>query len=289
MADFDTAIPNVARMYDYYLGGKDNFAADREAAERVISLMPGSRAGARANRAFLMRAVRYLVAEAGIRQFLDIGTGLPTQNNVHEVALSIDKGVRVVYVDYDPVVCSHGRALVHGYPNVGVVQEDLRDPDAVLNHDVTRALLDFTEPIAVMMVSILHFIASETDLDEAVARYRGLIGPGSYLVISHLTGDKLMRAYPEETGLAQQVYSRASAPVSLRGHDRILRLFDGLELVEPGLVWLSDWHRDRAPTVEEPSLARLSERCRRSATLAEEALGYGGKIPAYAGVGCKPG
>jgi len=236
-----------------------------------------------------MRAVRYLAAEAGIQQFLDIGTGLPTQNNVHEVALSIDEGARVVYVDYDPVVCTHGRALVHGIGNVGVVQEDLRNPDAVLNHDVTRALLDFTEPIAVIMVSILHFIASEIDLDEAVARYRGAIAPGSYLVISHLTGDKLLRARPEETELAQQVYSRASAPVSLRGYDRILRLFDGLELVEPGLVWLSDWHRDRAPAVGASGLARSSERRRHSATLMEEALSYGGKIPAYAGVGGKPG
>jgi hypothetical protein len=274
-------------MYDYYLGGKDNFAADREAAEAVISLMPGSRFGARANRDFLMRAVHYLVAEAGIRQFLDLGAGLPTQNNVHEVALSLDKDAKVVYVDYDPVVCSHGRALVHGISNVGVVQEDLRNPDAVLHHDVTRALLDFTEPIAVMMVSILHFIASEVDVDQTVARYRDVIGPGSYLAISHLTGDRLRQARPEETELAQQVYSRASAPVSLRGHDRILCLFDGLELVEPGLVWLSDWHRDSAPTVEEPGLVRLSERCRDGAKL--EALGYGGKIPAYAGVGRKPG
>ncbi|RKS69085.1 S-adenosyl methyltransferase [Actinomadura pelletieri DSM 43383] len=277
----DTAVPNVARMYDYYLGGKDNYAADREAAEKVIAAMPGSRIGARANRAFLMRAVRYLVGEAGVTQFLDIGAGLPTQSNVHEVALSVNPAARVVYVDWDPTVCAHSRALIRNPRQVGVVEGDLRCPDAVLRHETTRALLDFDRPIAVMMVSILHFIADSDDPPSLVARYRDATAPGSHLVVSHLTGDLLEKAVPEETERAKEVYRRTASPVHLRSHERIRELFKGYDLVSPGLSWLTDWRPDE-PTPDGSTVVRLDER--RGAPV-EEAPGYGGRIPAYAGVG----
>jgi predicted Ser/Thr protein kinase len=283
-AGLDLKAPNVARIYDYLLDGKDNFAADREAAEKVIALMPGSREGARANRAFLVRAVRYLVEQAGIRQFLDLGSGLPTQGNVHEIALSSDPKARVVYVDYDPMVCVHSRALVPSIENVGVVEADLRQPEAVIDHPETRRLLDFSEPVAVMMVSILHFVADEYDPPEIVARYRDWCVPGSYMVISHLTGDLLLRARPEETKQVEEIYQRTSAPVYLRTHDEIRRLYAGYELEDPGLVWLTDWHPDIAPPAHVPEASGPPGHRARPV---EEAPGYGGKIPGYAGVARK--
>jgi hypothetical protein len=279
----DVTTPNVARIYDYYLGGKDNFGADREAAEKVIALMPGSRAGARANRAFLVRAVRYLVEQAGIRQFLDLGSGLPTQGNVHEIALSGNPTARVVYVDYDPMVCTHSRALMMSTDNVGVVNADLRQPETVVDHPEIRRLLDFSEPVAVMMVCILHFIADEYDPQAIVARYTDQCVSGSHLVISHLTGDLLRQARPEETKQAEEVYRRTSAPVYLRTHDEIRRLYAGYELLDPGLVWLTDWRPEIAAPADPPGVSRLPGPSR-----PVEAPGYGGKIPAYAGVARKP-
>lgn len=276
--------PNVARIYDYFLGGKDNFEADRDAAEKVIALMPGSRAGARVNRAFLVRAVRYLVEEAGIRQFLDLGAGLPTQGNVHEIALAGNPDSRVVYVDYDPVVCAHSRALLPVGHNVGIVQADLRQPESIVEHPITRRLLDFSKPVAVMMVSILHFVADEDDPHGNVAQYRELCAPGSYLAISHLTGDRLLQARPKETELARQVYSRSTAPVHLRTRDQIQRMFAGYELVGPGLTWLNDWRPETPLPTDVPGATWISAG---QPDLVEEALGYGGKIPAYAGVGRK--
>ncbi|TMQ98953.1 SAM-dependent methyltransferase [Actinomadura soli] len=279
----DVTVPNVARMYDYYLGGKDNYAADREAAEKVIAVMPGSQAGARANRAFLVRAVRYLAAEAGITQFLDLGAGLPTQNNVHEVALSVNPDARVVYVDWDPVVCAHSRALVRTPHNVGVVEADLRRPETVLRHETTRALLDFSRPVAVMMVSILHFVDGSDDPQGIVAQYRDATAAGSHLAVSHLTGDLLEKARPEETARAKEIYRRTATPVHLRTHREIHELFKGYELVDPGLAWLTGWRPDE-PGPDRSTVVRLKER---SGATAEEAPGYGGRIPAYAGVGRK--
>lgn len=272
----DVTVPNVARMYDYYLGGKDNYAADREAAEKVIAVMPGSQAGARANRAFLVRAVRHLAAEAGISQFLDLGAGLPTRSNVHEVALSVNPDARVVYVDWDPVVCCHSRALVQNPERVGVVEADLRRPETILRHETTRALLDFDRPVAVMMVSILHFVDGSDDPKGIVAQYRDATAPGSCLVVSHLTGDLLAKARPEETERAKEIYRRTASPVHLRAHQEIQGLFGGYELVDPGLVWLTGW-RPEEPGPDVVQLGRTDE----------EAPGYGGRIPAYAGVGRK--
>ncbi|TDC86602.1 SAM-dependent methyltransferase [Actinomadura sp. 7K507] len=279
----DITVPNVARMYDYYLDGKDNYAADREAAERVIEVMPGSRAGAQANRAFLVRAVRHLVAEAGITQFLDLGAGLPTQNNVHEVALSLNPDARVVYVDWDPVVCSHSRALLRAPDSVGVVEADLRDMDAILRHETTRTLLDFDRPVAVMMVSILHFVDDSDDPHGIVARYRDATAPGSHLVVSHLTGDLMAKARPEETARAEEIYRRTATPVHLRTHQETEDLFKGYGLVDPGLVWLTDWRPDE-PVPDDSTVVRLGGG---RGGPAEEAPGYGGRIPAYAGVARK--
>jgi SAM-dependent methyltransferase len=274
----DVAVPNVARMYDYFLGGKENYAADRRAVEKVLALMPGSSASARSNRAFLVRAVRYLVEEAGITQFLDLGAGLPTQNNVHEVALSANPDSRVVYVDWDPVVCTHARALVQAPDKVGVVEADLRRPHEVLRHETTRALLDFDRPVAVMMVAILHFVADSDDPQGIVAQFRDATAPGSHLVVSHLTGDLVAKVRPKETEKTKEIYRGTGTPVHMRTHQEIQRLFEGYALVDPGLAWLTDWRPDQAAPAVEPT-------GREHGGPAEEAPGYGGRIPLYAGVG----
>src|SRR5712691_9085664 len=183
----DTATPNVARIYDYLLGGKDNFAADREAARRLIEAIPDVAAIARDNRSFLGRVVRYLATRSGIRQFLDLGSGLPTQANVHELAQGVAPETRVVYVDNDPVVASHGRALLASGDQVGMVLGDLCDPAGILRHPDVLRLLDLTQPVAVLCTSTLHFIADEAEPHKIIAEYRDRMAPGSYLAISHGT------------------------------------------------------------------------------------------------------
>jgi hypothetical protein len=237
---FDPSVAHPARMYDYFLGGKDNFPADREAAERLLAAVPETRVGARENRAFLQRAIQFLAGEAGIRQFLDIGTGLPTQGNVHEIAQGIAPESRVVYVDNDPVVHVHASALLAG-GNTAAILADLRQPEAILNHPQVRGLLDFDQPMGLLLVAVLHFIRDEEDPAGIVARLRDAMAPGSYLVLSHATGD----LYPPEIGAqASGAYDRATAPLVLRSTAEIARLFDGFELVDPGLVQLSLWRPD---------------------------------------------
>ncbi|MDG6103330.1 SAM-dependent methyltransferase [Dactylosporangium aurantiacum] len=235
LGDVDTSIPNVARMYDYYLGGYHNFAVDREAAERILAIFPDTPAAARTNRRFLQRAVRHL-AQAGVRQFLDIGTGLPTQGNVHDIADG-----RVVYVDNDPVAVAQARSLVDGLDRVSVALADLREPEALLCDPDVAGHLDFGEPVAILMVSILHFVPDEADPAGLIARLRDATVPGSHLVVSHLTRDGVPDA-PAQQG--QQVYRQSSAPIVPRTRADILRLFDGYELLDPGLVWLGDWRPD---------------------------------------------
>ncbi|TMR95850.1 SAM-dependent methyltransferase [Nonomuraea basaltis] len=242
---FDPETPNVARLYDYYLGGKDHFPADREAAERILAVAPELRAAARANRAFLGRAVRHL-AEAGIRQFLDIGTGLPTQENVHQVAAKVAPGSQVVYVDLDPVVMVHARALLADQGGTAVIQGDLRKPDEILNNpEVTRAI-DFTRPVGVLLVAVMHFIAESERPQEIIATLRDAMAPGSYLVVSHGTSDSRAAAADKGT----EVYRNASAALTLRSRKRIMELFDGFDLVDPGLVWLPEWHPESADTID---------------------------------------
>jgi len=238
-AGLDVTTPNIARMYDYFLDGKDNFAADREAAEQLKQMMPQLPLVARANRAFLRRAVRVLAGEYRIRQFIDIGTGLPTAGNVHEVARKAAPGARVLYVDNDPVVCCHGRALLTD-DVTQIIEADLRRPDDILAHPLTRALIDFTQPFALMFMSVLHFVPDEDDPKGIIARFREVMAPGSFLVISHGT----LETNPDDprAKLSSEVYSRSSSPgFALRSLAEVRGLFDGFELVEPGLVWISDW------------------------------------------------
>lgn len=248
----DTSIPNVARMYDYALGGKDNFAADRAAADRLFAAVPEvGRGPMMLNRRFLGRAVRFLAEEAGIRQFLDIGAGLPTQGNVHEIAQAFTPEAHVVYVDYDPVVITHGRALLAANETVTVVSGDLRRPGEILDNPEVRASIDFDQPVAVLLIAILHFITDAEDPVAIVTRLRDELAPGSYLALSHVTAEGHAPAIEK----GKEVYRGATAGVSPRPRADILRLFDGFELVEPGLVWLPQWRPDQSDVVENPELS----------------------------------
>lgn len=242
-AGIDVSMPTIARMYDYYLGGKDNFAADRDAAERVLAVAPQARAVARQNREFLGRAVRFL-AGAGIRQFLDIATGLPTQDNVHQVAQRVAPDARVVYVDHDPVACAHGRALLSG-PHTTVVEADMRRPEDIIGHPATRALIDFEQPVAVLFIAALHCLTDEDDPVGVVTRFREAMAPGSYLVVSHVSIQDHVEAAQQGAAVYQQ--SRSTAQMTLRSREQILAFFDGFEVLEPGLVNLPDWRPTLAP------------------------------------------
>ncbi|MEU5530123.1 SAM-dependent methyltransferase [Micromonospora chersina] len=237
------ARPNVARMYDYYLGGCHNFAADRAAAEQILTLFPDTGVAAQTNRAFLRRAVRH-AAERGVRQFLDIGAGLPTQGNVHEIVREVAPGSRVVYVDNDEVAVAYARRLLPTDGRTVVVRGDLRRPDELLAEPDVRGVLDLTEPVALLLVAVLHFVPDADDPWAAVARLRDATAPGSMLALSHLTMDGAP-PLPAQQGTA--VYQRSSAPLVPRTHAAALRFFDGYDLVEPGLVWLADWRPDGEP------------------------------------------
>ncbi|GAA4221845.1 SAM-dependent methyltransferase [Streptosporangium album] len=245
--EVDPNTPSTARMYDYYLGGKDNFASDREAAERIIQLVPGTREVALANRAFLGRTVRHL-AEAGIRQFIDIGTGLPTQDNVHQVAGREAPGSRVVYVDNDPIVLSHARALLADNPDTIVVEGDAREPEAILGDDEVRAHVDFGRPVAVLLVAILHFIPDDEQVAGIVASLLRPLAPGSHLVISHIyAGDH------DDVTIKRgaDVYARTNAgSIAARGPEHLRRYFDGLDLVEPGIVQVQAWRPEEDVEVD---------------------------------------
>ena len=225
-------------MYDYWLGGHDNFAPDRIAALKISDRAPEAPLLARENRKFLGRAVRFLAGEAGIRQFLDLGTGLPTRGNVHQVAQAITPDARVVYVDNDPMVLAHSRALKTG-EGTAVIRADLRDPDTILGHPDTRRLIDFSEPLAVLFAAVLHFVG-DPDAAAAVARFTGATAAGSYLVLSTVTSD------PDEQAAAvgTAVYASTANPVRLRTREEILAFFDGMELLEPGLVPVQQWRPD---------------------------------------------
>ncbi len=236
----DTAVPSTARMYDWWLGGHDNFAADRAAALAVSEAAPEAQLMAVENRKFLRRAVRYLVAEAGITQFLDIGTGLPTQGNVHQVAQGINPAARVVYVDNDPMVLAHSRALKTG-GNTVVIEADLWDPRVILDHPGTRKLIDFSQPLAVLLAAVLHFISDDDDDPSAiVGAIRDVLQPGSYLVLSHVAGD-IRR---ESAANAAVHYKKVTSGATLRGREEISRFFAGLELIDPGLVQVPHWRPD---------------------------------------------
>ena len=245
-AEIDTSKPHPARMYDYFLGGKNHFAADRETAKKMLAAAPHARTGARENRAFLGRVVRYLAAEAGIRQFLDIGTGLPTTNNVHEVAQAVTPSARVVYVDNDPLVLAHARALLTSSfeGRTAYIQGDLRDPAAILSSPVVREVLDFTRPVALILVAVLHFMPDEFKPAATMATLLDGLPAGSYLAASHATLETLPGA-----AAATRAYRSAGVPMQLRGADDFAELaFTGLELIPPGVVVVSEWRpTDPAP------------------------------------------
>jgi S-adenosyl methyltransferase len=235
---FHASVPHSARVYAYWLGSKDNYAADRKAAEEVTRLRPQVVASARANRAFLARVVRYLAAEAGIRQFLDIGTGLPAPDNTHQVAQRVDPACRVVYVDNDPVVLTHARALLVSAPQ-GVceyLEADLHDPAAIMAQ--AARTLDFTQPVAVLLLAILHFFPDDDYPADVVAALAGGLAPGSCLAISHVTADLA----PEQVTAATAAYNTlAPVPVTPRTHAQVTGLFGGLPLVAPEVVPVSQW------------------------------------------------
>jgi hypothetical protein len=241
MTSFDTSVPNVARMYDYALGGKDHFAADREAAAKVLAAQPDGVITAKDNRLFLQRAVHYITSQ-GVVQFIDIGSGLPTVQNTHEVAQNARGDARVAYVDYDPVVVGHARALLTGTPNVIAVSGDLRHPEAITGNPVIRAHIDFAQPVAVMLIAVLHFLDDTSyGLVESVVR---ALPSGSYLALSHATPDHTTDEAHHEV---EAVYERSSAALTMRTRGEITRFFDGLDLVEPGVAGVADWQAPAHP------------------------------------------
>jgi hypothetical protein len=237
LPSFDPSVPAPARMWNYWLGGKDNFAADREAAERVLGAMPTMPLIARAARLFLISAVGQLAAERGVRQFLDIGTGLPTADNTHEIAQRAAPESRIVYVDYDPVVLTHAQALLTSSPEgeTDYIQADLRDTATIL--DGAARILDFTQPVAIVLIAVLHFIRDAEDPYAVVARLMDAVPSGSYLVIGHAASDIDAEASAELTRRYNQL---SSATITPRDRDQVTRFFDGLELVPPGVVPISE-------------------------------------------------
>jgi S-adenosyl methyltransferase len=258
---FDPSVPSPARMYDYYLGGKDNFPTDREAAELALSVVPFGREVAYANRRFLARAVTFM-ARDGISQFIDLGTGLPTKPNIHEVARSIHPGARVLYVDNDPMVCAHARALLATNDGVAAIQGDIRVPQAILDDPVTRALIDFTQPVGLLFVAVLHFLTEDDRPGEQVAAFRWRMANGSMLGVSHITSDGTP---PDVQSTIQDIYAEASAPAVFRTRQQIETFFGSLDLVDPGLVEVGAWRSLRqsppAPLRFLGGVARITPGC----------------------------
>jgi S-adenosyl methyltransferase len=241
-AEIDMSRPSVARVYDAHLGGSHNFRADREAARRVVEFMPELPDILRANRAFLRRAVLYLV-DRGITQFLDLGSGIPTVGNVHEIARKANPDCRILYVDIDSVAVAHSRAILRGLDYATAILGDLRRPREILNDAETRGMLDFTRPIAVLMVAVLHFVPDSDDPRGIIGQYLDAVVPGSYLAISHAS---LEGATPSRAEEATQQYRRSvNDDFTMRTRAEITDLFTGVKLVDPGVVYLTEWHPER--------------------------------------------
>jgi hypothetical protein len=233
---FRPDIPSSARIYDYFLGGKNNYAADRDAGDQITARLPNIREAAQVNRAFVRRVVRYLVNQAGLRQLIDIGTGMPTPENVHEVAVAANPATRVVYVDHDPVVLAHARNMLQGTPEAVIIGHDVRAPADLLADPELRRLIDFAEPVGVLLVSILHFLA---DTDDPAAIIGELLAPfpaGSYVALTHVTADATA-----QVRAAARVYDAATTRMSVRSREEVLALVPGLDVVKPGLVWTPQW------------------------------------------------
>jgi SAM-dependent methyltransferase len=248
--EVDTKRANVARVYDYWLGGSHNFLPDQDLARAIAAVEPNIRAMAHANRAFLGRAVRFL-ADAGIRQFLDIGSGIPTEGNVHEVAQHAAPGAHVVYADIDPVAVAHSRSILAGNASATIIEADLREPEKILLHHAVEQLIDFSQPTGLLLVSVLHFIADAEDPWRIVATLRDALAPGSYLVLCHGTDE----SKPAVAHAFEKVYNRSvTAQGHIRSRPEILRFLDGFDLVDPGLVFMPQWRPDSPADVpDDPS------------------------------------
>lgn len=238
--DIDAMTPQPARMYDYYLGGDANYPVDREAAAEVLRRAPEVVDMARANRDFIRRAVRFLAAEAGIRQFIDIGTGIPAEGGVHGVLGEVAPDAHIVYIDYDPIVNRYASQLVGDTEKTGIVLADVRDPAAIMSHPTTRRVIDFGEPVAVLMFAVLHFVTSAEDPGGIVATVRDALPPGSYLAISHITDDFRVETASEVV----ELYKNSRSGLILRSHAELMALLPGWDLVEPGLVQAPLWRPD---------------------------------------------
>ncbi|NJP44301.1 SAM-dependent methyltransferase [Actinacidiphila epipremni] len=251
VVEIDTSRPHPARMYDYYLGGRDNYEVDRDAAQKVIDLFPDIVPMAQGNRRFMHRAVRFL-AQSGVRQFIDIGTGIPAPPNTHQVAQQVAPDARIAYVDNDPIVATYAGAHLLGSGNTGFFLGDLRDPESILGHPTISELIDFDQPVGLMLVAILHFISDDEDPAGLVAAYRDALPAGSHLILSHTTGD--FHQLDGDAGEARDVYETkgATATLHLRSYEQVLAFFDGFELVDPGLVQPPLWRPDGpVPTHQE--------------------------------------
>jgi hypothetical protein len=236
----DVERANVARVYDYLLGGTHNFTPDEDVARTLTAIGPEMRDAAKANRAFLGRAVRFL-ADSGIRQFIDIGSGIPTEGNVHEIARAVAPEARVVYVDTDPVAIAHSRSILAGDDRATIIEADLREPEVILGHPEVERLIDFEEPVGLLLVTVLHYIRDEESPGDLVKRLTRPLVSGSYLTIGHGTSDHQSAAAMEAI---RKLFTRATAPATPRGHAEIRAFFDGFDLVEPGLVFLPQWRPD---------------------------------------------
>jgi hypothetical protein len=259
--EIDLSRPSASRVYDFYLGGFHNFSSDREMAEQAIKDWPDLPLIMKSNRAFLRRAVSHLV-DQGVRQFLDIGSGIPTVGNVHEVAQDLAPESRIVYVDLDPVAVAHSRAILADNPNATVMTGDLRKPDGILADLAQNDLLDLSRPIGLLMVAVLHFVGDQDAPDEAIATLRDALPGGSYLTISHATHELHP---PELTDFHRDLYRQTATPMTMRSRAQVEALFDGFELVEPGVVLSEHWHPDPDAEVEHPE-----------------------RFPIWAGIGRKP-
>ncbi|MFC6087532.1 SAM-dependent methyltransferase [Sphaerisporangium aureirubrum] len=248
--EVDTTKPSIARVYDWFLGGKDNFAVDRHVAEMALQIAPGAPEAGRQNRLFLQRAVHHMAAEAGVRQFLDIGSGLPTQGNVHQVAQRVDPAARVVYVDNDPMVLAHGRALLATNGSTTVIQADAREPRSILDHPQVREFIDFSEPVGLLMLSILHHLNDEEDPAGVAATLRAPLTSGSFVAVSHFCnpGDAAPES-AQQAATAEKVFNENLGTGRWRSNDEIKEYFGDFELLEPGLVPLAGWRIEPSPEV----------------------------------------
>ncbi|RZS34401.1 S-adenosyl methyltransferase [Herbihabitans rhizosphaerae] len=239
----NTEQPSAARVYDYLLGGGHNFAGDRALADNLVKVVP-ARDMARLNRAFLRRAVVFLV-ESGVKQFIDLGSGIPTVGNVHEIAQQADPSCKVVYVDYEPVAVAHSELILEGNDNATIIQADMTQPDAVMNDPKTKRLINFDEPVGLLMVGVVQFVPDEADPWAVADRYREVLPDGSYFALSAFTSDNA----PEGMKKAVEVFAKSQDPIFPRTHEEIQRMFGDFELVEPGLVYTPEWRPERADEV----------------------------------------